>query len=56
MCFSIFGNYFLIPKPYPEGAMRELCRGADPKAREKAGELFDAIVVGGILRNTNPGR
>lgn len=24
-----------------EGAVRELCRGADPKAREKAGELFE---------------
>ena len=25
-----------------EGAVRELCRGADPKARDKASELFEA--------------
>ena len=33
-----------------EGAVRELCRGADPKAREKAGELFDTIVLPELQR------
>jgi hypothetical protein len=36
-----------------EGAVRELCHGADPKAREKAGELFDTIVLPELQRAVN---
>lgn len=36
-----------------EGATRELCRGADPSARAKAGELFETIILPELERAVN---